>query len=94
MTKLDIAKNISFVSQHPFIFTGTVRDNLLYSCSALQRSGILAKLPDSRELITMIENVGLAEDVIRWGLRTVIPPRQAYPLVDKFVRMRDIVSIV
>jgi len=92
MTKLDIAKNISFVSQHPFIFTGTVRDNLLYSCSALQRSGILAKLPDSRELITMIENVGLAEDVIRWGLRTVIPPRQAYPLVDKFVRMRDIVS--
>jgi len=92
MTKLDIAKNISFVSQHPFIFTGTVRDNLLYSCSALQRSAVLAELPDSRELITMIENVGLAEDVIRWGLRTVIPPRQAYPLVDKFLRMRDIVA--
>ncbi|SHO52473.1 ABC transporter ATP-binding protein/permease [Desulfopila aestuarii] len=92
MTKLDIAKNISFVSQHPFIFTGTVRDNLLYSCSALQRSGVLDELPDSPDLINMIANVGLAEDVIRWGLRTVIPPRQAYPLVDKFLRMRDIVS--
>ena len=92
MTKLDIAKNISFVSQHPFIFTGSVRDNLLYSCNALKRSGLMTELPDSPELIDMIDNVGLAEDVIRWGLRTVIPPRQVYPLVDRFLRMRDIVS--
>lgn len=92
MTKLDIAKNISFVSQHPFIFTGTVRDNLLYSCSALQRGGIPGELPDSREVIAMVENVGLAEDVIRWGLRTVIPPKKAYPLVDQFLRMREIVN--
>ncbi len=92
MTKLDIARNISFVSQHPFLFTGTVRDNLLYSRAALQRCGLPVKLPDSRETIAMIEDVGLAEDVIRWGLRTTIPPKQAYPLVDKFLRMREIVS--
>lgn len=91
LTKLDIAKNVSFVSQHPFIFTGTVRDNLLYSCSALQRAGVIPDLPDSGELIAMIKDVGLAEDVIRWGLKTVIPPKKAYPLVDKFLRMRDIV---
>ncbi len=91
MTKLDVSRNISFVSQHPFIFTGTVRDNLLYSCLALHRSGILGDLPDSKQLISMIDDVGLAEDVIRWGLKTVIPPKQAYPLVDKFLRMREIV---
>ena len=92
MTKLDIAKNISFVPQHPFIFTGTVRDNLLYSCNALKQSGLLSELPDSRALIRIIEEVGLAEDVIRWGLRTVIPPRQALPLVEKFLHMREIVT--
>jgi len=92
MTKLDIARNISFVSQQPFIFTGTVRDNILYSSTALHRAGILKKLPTTQDMITMIEDVGLAEDVIRWGLGTVIPPRQAYPLVDKFLRMRDIVA--
>ncbi len=91
LTKQDISKNVGFVSQHPFIFTGSVRDNLLYSCNALHLAGNLNNLPGSRELIEMVNEVGLAEDVIRWGLRTIIPPKQAYPLVDKFLRMREIV---
>jgi ABC-type multidrug transport system fused ATPase/permease subunit len=31
LTKLDMAENLGMVPQHPFIFSGTVRDNLLYS---------------------------------------------------------------
>lgn len=91
LTKADVSKNISFVAQHPFIFTGTVRENLLYSCNALHISGQLDNIPERDDIIEMINNVGLSEDVIRWGLKTVIPPKHAYPLVDKFLRMREIV---
>ncbi len=92
LSKLDISHNISFVSQQPFIFTGTVRDNLLYSCQALYLAGVSSELPDRRQLIEMVSEVGLTEDVIRWGLQTVIAPETARPLVDKFLRMRDIVQ--
>lgn len=91
LTKGDIAQNISFVPQHPFIFTGTVRDNIMYSCNALYLSGVLDDLPEKKEIIDIVDEVGLSEDIIRWGLKTVIPPKQAYPLVDKFMSMRSIV---
>ncbi len=91
LSKSDISKNISFVAQHPFIFTGTVQDNLLYSCNALHVSGHLDILPGRNELMEMISNVGLSEDLIHWSLRTVIPPKHVYPLIDKFLRMRKMV---
>jgi len=34
MPKSDIADNIGIVSQHPFIFAGSIKDNLLYSINA------------------------------------------------------------
>ena len=92
LSKLDISHNISFVAQQPFIFTGTVRDNLLYSCQALQLAGVLSEVPGRSELIEMVGEVGLTEDVIRWGLQTVIAPETARTLVDKFLRMRSIVQ--
>jgi len=39
LTKVDIAENIGIVPQHPFIFSGSVRDNLLYSSRASVRNG-------------------------------------------------------
>ena len=89
-TKLDISRTISFVAQHPFIFTGTVRDNLLYSCNALYIAGVLDDIPERSEIIRIIDRVGMAEDIIRWGLRTIIKPEVAFQLVDKLLRMRQI----
>ena len=34
LTKTDMVENMGFVSQSPFIFSGTIKDNLLYSCAA------------------------------------------------------------
>ncbi len=91
LSKVEVSDNISSVSQHPFIFTGSVRDNLLYSCNALYLNKVRGELPDRHELVEMIKAVGLAEDVIRWGLRSVIQAKRAEPMMPSFLRMRKIV---
>ncbi len=92
LSKLEVALNISTVSQHPFIFTGSVRDNLLYSCNTLYLNKLTDNLPDRQEIIEMVKEVGLAEDIIRWGLRSVIPPKRAEPMIDSFMHMRQIIQ--
>ncbi len=92
LSKLEMALNISTVAQQPFIFTGTVRDNLLYSCNTLFLNGLLPELPDREEIIEMVKEVGLAEDIIRWGLRSVITPKRAEPMISSFMHMRQIIQ--
>jgi ABC-type bacteriocin/lantibiotic exporter with double-glycine peptidase domain len=92
LSKIEVASNISSVAQHPFIFTGSVRENLLYSCNALYLNNVRDELPDRDEIVDMITEVGLAEDVIRWGLRSVILPKRAEPMMPSFLRMRRIVQ--
>ncbi len=91
LSKLDIAQNLSTVSQHPFIFTGSVNDNLLYSCEALRFAGKDIDLPDRDTVIDMVREVGLEEDIIRWGFRSIIPLEKARGLADKILSMRRIV---
>ncbi len=90
--KLDVSRNISTVSQHPFIFTGTVKDNLQYGCKAMQLAGVIDTMPPTKAMIDMVEEVGLSEDVLRWGLRSVIPPDKATRLIGKFLLMRTIIQ--
>lgn len=91
LSKLEMALNVSSVAQQPFIFTGTVRDNLLYSCNTLYLNDLIDELPDREEIIEMVKEVGLAEDIIRWGLRSVIPPKRAEPMISSFMHMRQII---
>ena len=90
LSKLDIALNVSSVTQHPFIFTGTIRDNLLYATSTLYLNNLLENLPDNDDLFDIIREVGLAVDVVRWGLRAIIHPKRATPLIPSFLQMRQI----
>ena len=92
LSKLEVACNIGSVAQNPFIFTGTVRDNLLYSCSTLYLNGLVDKLPERQEIIEIVKEVGLAEDVIRWGLRSIIQPQRAAPMISSFMHMRKIIQ--
>jgi putative ABC transport system ATP-binding protein len=91
LSKLDIAQNISVVSQHPFIFSGTVNDNLLYSCDALRFAGKRAELPDRVKVLDIVRSVGLEADVIRWGFSSVVPLEKARLLADKILSMRRII---
>lgn len=94
LTKLDVSRNIGFVAQHPFIFSGTVRDNLLYGCRALaaetaERSGP-PPLPDTRRLMDIVAAVGFSDDIVRFGLNAVLDRERCAPLRADLLRMRTL----
>ena len=94
LTKMDVTCNIGFVAQHPFIFNGTVRDNLLYGSQALllgEGEGGKRTLPSREKVIDMLRTVGLAEDVMRLGLNMVIPREKCEPMVKHFISMRQLI---
>jgi len=91
LSKADISHNITMISQHPFIFTGTIRDNLLYGVMALQKS-CARQLPDLDNQLKAIYDTGLEEDVIRFGFQTVLTKECCAPFKDKLLTIRHNIS--
>ncbi len=89
LSKADISRNITMIAQHPFIFSGTIRDNLLYGVRAMPDS---PGEPDRRELLRVIREVGLESDIMRFGLQSVLSEKQCEPFRDKVLRMRQIIN--
>jgi len=92
MAKSDLAENMGFVPQHPFIFEGTIKQNLLYSVNArLVAKGLdLAENePSLDRLIEVSQQVGLFLDVLRFGLNTVFRKGKKEHLVQKIVAIRE-----
>ncbi len=89
LSKADISRNITMIAQHPFIFTGTIRENLLYAVQA--SAGDNTKLPDRETIFQIIRDVGLEDDMLRFGFNTVLPSERANPLKQKFLNMRQII---
>ncbi len=90
LAKEDICRNLSMIAQHPFIFTGTIRDNLLYAVRAAGDDP--ARLPTSREVLAAVCNVGLEEDLLRFAFESVLPPERVQRLRDDLLKMRRIVT--
>lgn len=91
LTKRDVAKNIGVVAQAPYIFDGTIRENLLYSCEAMLDSDSQEekqRLPSLDEMIQVMQQVGIFVDVLRFGLNKVIGTDQEEELVQKLIRIR------
>lgn len=91
LSKKDIIRNIGYVSQNPFIFTGTLEENLLYAHRAATEG---AKGPvgepvdlDLDRLILVLQQVGLFVDVMRFGLDNQIPASD-HETIEKIVRIR------
>ncbi|MBL4901580.1 MAG: ABC transporter ATP-binding protein/permease [Desulfocapsa sp.] len=91
LCKMDIGKNVAMISQHPFIFSGTISDNLLYGIQAIAND-CDKKIPDRAKILSVIRDVGLQDDIIRFGLQAVLSPEECRPFRDKFLRMREIVQ--
>ncbi len=92
LTKRDIATNIGFVSQSPFIFTGSIKENLLYACQAALESDSpeeLAKLPSLDDQIAVLQQAGIFVDVLRFGLNTILAHDQESELAQRIIRVRQ-----
>ena len=89
LSKADISQNITMIAQNPFIFTGTIRENLLYAVQA--SAGNSAELPNREAILQIIRDVGLEDDMLRFGFNMVLPRERVHPLKQKFLNMRQII---
>lgn len=91
LSKMDIAENIGVVPQHPFIFSGTILDNLLYSIQASVRNEAAgAETPDLDRIIEIVQQVGLFVDILKFGAQATIVPEEHPELAAKVLTMRPI----
>jgi ABC-type multidrug transport system fused ATPase/permease subunit len=93
LTRQDMTQTIGFVSQSPFIFSGTVRENLLYARAAmesLENTSADADMPSLDDMIAVLQQTGLFLDVLRFGLNTVIDPEEHPGLARRLVGTRKV----
>jgi ABC-type multidrug transport system fused ATPase/permease subunit len=91
LTKRDMVHNLGMVAQHPFVFDGTVAENLAYSCEALAMQGGRCsggERPDLDRLIQAVQQVGLFQDVLRFGMRATLKPEEHAELVAHVISAR------
>ncbi len=89
LCKMDIGRNVAMIAQHPFIFSGTISDNLLYGIQAISAE---ESLPDRSRILSVIQQVGLQDDLVRFGLQAVLSSEECRPFRRSFLRMRQIVQ--
>ncbi len=92
LAKPDMAYNLGMVAQHPFIFDGSVKDNLLYSCESLAMQGghctASGEEPDLDSLIKITQQVGLFTDVLAFALRSQLQNGEHKNLRESIVASR------
>jgi ABC-type multidrug transport system fused ATPase/permease subunit len=92
LSKRDITHNVGFVAQSPFIFDGTIEENILYSCQAkVEGAGkeFENELPSLDDIIAILHQTGIFVDVLRFGLNTILAYDQNRELVKVIIRVRD-----
>lgn len=87
LTRMDVARNMGTVSQSPFIFEGTIEENLLYSCRAIQESD--EDTPSLDDRIASLQQAGIFVDVLRFGLNMHLKPEDHADLMDRIVHIRE-----
>jgi ABC-type multidrug transport system fused ATPase/permease subunit len=91
LTKKDMVNNLGFVAQNPFIFDGTIEDNILYACRAkVDGNGQNGEaLPNLDDIIAVLHQTGIFVDVLRFGLNTILAHDQQKELVEVIIRIRE-----
>lgn len=86
LSKQDMVENVGFVSQSPFIFQGSIEENLLYAYAAQHDGGPPPPLDD---MIAALQQAGIFIDVLRFGLNTIVAPGERPELVEAVIRVRN-----
>lgn len=88
LTQRDIAANVGIVFQSPFIFEGSIAENLLYACDALADGKAQTARPSLDDIIAVLHQIGLFADVLRFGLNTVLRAGTHPELARAIIRVR------
>jgi len=96
LSKAEIIKHVGYISQNPFIFTGSIKENLLYASQAMHpaivadpgsTSSAEVNEPDLDRMILVLQQAGLFVDVMRFGLDSLIDPNDQ-KMIDTIIRIR------
>jgi ABC-type multidrug transport system fused ATPase/permease subunit len=92
LTKRDIINNMGFVAQSPFIFDGSIEENILYSCRAKTGDNDQGEgkngMPSLDDIIAILHQTGIFVDVLRFGLNAILTHDQHQELVKAIIRIR------
>jgi ABC-type bacteriocin/lantibiotic exporter with double-glycine peptidase domain len=91
LSKTDITRNIGFVSQAPFIFEGSIEENLLYAVSSgagKEQSVSQTKMPSLDDRILVLQQTGLFTDVLRFGLNAVLDKNKHKDIIGQILSVR------
>jgi ABC-type multidrug transport system fused ATPase/permease subunit len=90
LTRKDVVTNVGIVAQNPFIFEGSMAENLLYACEAAAPSdGVLgAGRPTLDDIIAVLHQTGLFTDVLRFGLNAFLSPEKHREVIKTIIRVR------
>ena len=91
LPKKEIIRSIGYISQNPFIFTGSIEENLMYAYTAAIEAAVAPPVEemhiDLDRMILILQQVGLFVDVMRFGLDSVIAPDDE-ETINKIIRIR------
>lgn len=93
LTKLDVSHNLGFVAQHPFIFNGTILENLLYAVQSTHRTAQGddgAALPEGPAILQVLGEVGFADDVLKIGFDTILNPEAHSEFAQRLIGLREL----
>jgi ABC-type multidrug transport system fused ATPase/permease subunit len=91
LTKKDMVNNMGFVAQSPFIFDGTIEENILYSSMAkIDGNGRAedGQRPSLDDIIAVLHQTGIFVDVLRFGLNAILTHEKNEELVSTIVKVR------
>ena len=89
LTKKDLITNMGFVSQSPFIFSGSIEENLVYSYAAVNDGEMDTDLPSLDDKIAVLHQTGIFVDVLRFGLNTILDRKSQGDLAGQLIRVRE-----
>jgi len=91
LSKEEIVRSIGFISQEPFIFSGSIEDNLLYSSRAVDEfseKDIDRETVSLDDKIAALQQAGMFVDTLRFGLTTTIDHSKYPGLEEQLLRVR------
>ena len=91
LTRMDVSHNIGYVAQYPFIFDGTILENVIYACQSLNQNGPVSErpLPTREEIFRVLNSIGFSEDILAMGLNTLLSPERHPEFAGKLIVVRE-----